>query len=509
MRDISYNSTKHDVTAKIAGILHSPGYLHFSPQLLNFNVRLFRDKRGMRKHSGSGVLTLPSLDVANRFLYEYGTPGRGSVIVGQRQIKFSPGRGEARPDVLESIRRFPYVDPRVLEEQERKDLEIRGKQVHIKTIQFGWDCRDSVFSIEWEAHLEDQSILYFDLDRREFRIRLQRQGYTFTVAIRVSQIDRLSAHKYLQDEPVILFFLFTPPAFESESNTFLPNIPLLNHLFGRPMESKKARQRLAALPINNHSRVAPYASLAMRLVCTSANDLREFRALGREAQFHRIQDFEYSVDRRSLFSAELLKELHDWHQKFDWCISYQIESLVRSMTVDVREMLDLIPDIQRINNKHGAKYTASMLRHFGARLKAMYWDYDEMEEEQTINGCFLLSAKEYAIHAKSQPLRPTDGSLFDSLHVIVTPTTMFLEGPFPERSNRVVRSYDPVHHDSFLRVSFVDEGRLQYRFDREVDGPGFIRSRVGALLLDGLTIAGRTFEFLAYSQSALKEHAVW
>jgi len=133
---------------------------------------------------------------------------------------------------------------------------------------------------------------------------------------------------------------------------------------------------------------------------------------------------------------------------------------------------------------------------------------DEVQAE-TIEECFLLAVKDFAGYARSPSLQPTDERLFNSFHVMMTPTSMFLEGPFPERSNTVVRCYDTVHHESFLRVSFVDEGRLRYQFDRDIDGPGFIRSRVDEFLLNGLTFAQREFQFLAYSQSALKEHSVW
>jgi hypothetical protein len=86
---------------------------------------------------------------------------------------------------------------------------------------------------------------------------------------------------------------------------------------------------------------------------------------------------------------------------------------------------------------------------------------------------------------------------------------MTLQGPFPEQSNRVIRRYDSTDHESFLRVTFRDDNDLQLRFDRDIDGPGFIRDRFGRFLKKGLSIAGRTFNFLAYSQSALKEHSVW
>jgi RNA-dependent RNA polymerase len=85
---------------------------------------------------------------------------------------------------------------------------------------------------------------------------------------------------------------------------------------------------------------------------------------------------------------------------------------------------------------------------------------------------------------------------------------MTLGGPYPERSNRVLRTY-AENHDAFIRVSFVEETELRYQQDREVDGPAFISRWVSPILHHGLTIAGRHFQFLAYSQSALKTHTVW
>ena len=55
----------------------------------------------------------------------------------------------------------------------------------------------------------------------------------------------------------------------------------------------------------------------------------------------------------------------------------------------------------------------------------------------------------------------------------------------------------------------MEEGRTQFRFDRDIDGRAFLEDRVGTLLRQGLYVAGRKFDFLAYSMSALKEHTVW
>lgn len=85
---------------------------------------------------------------------------------------------------------------------------------------------------------------------------------------------------------------------------------------------------------------------------------------------------------------------------------------------------------------------------------------------------------------------------------------MILEGPYATQSNRIIRQFQS-YEDHFVRVDFRDEDRLQFRWDRTVDGSIFVRERVGGILKNGFTLAGRHFEFLAYSSSALRTHAVW
>ena len=71
-----------------------------------------------------------------------------------------------------------------------------------------------------------------------------------------------------------------------------------------------------------------------------------------------------------------------------------------------------------------------------------------------------------------------------------------------------MRAY-PGFENNFVRVVFTDEANLKFRFDKDFDGPAFIRNRVGGILRQGLVVAARKFEFLAYSMSALRDHAVW
>ena len=79
---------------------------------------------------------------------------------------------------------------------------------------------------------------------------------------------------------------------------------------------------------------------------------------------------------------------------------------------------------------------------------------------------------------------------------------------YPIQSYRALRQYGN-HLNNFYRASFYGKHCLQYKWDREVDGSKFLQDRVGGTLKTGIILAGRHFEFLAYSSSALREHSVW
>ena len=489
MRNIHWGYDQIQVIIELGVILHGPYFSDLSPVPINFHVHLHTDKKRLRKHSGTGILTLPTTECGDHFLELYGSnPPSATLDLGGKIVMFKPSNRPSGPrsDVLKIITHLPYMDPRISEERKKRAAQLDATTIPISIIQFGWECRDQTFSIESEENCEGRCDLTFDSERRELRIKLQQYPDNYIIAMRYSNIDYITAHHYLHQEPIIFLSLYTPPTYERD---------------GKPL-----RQRLSYLPLPDHERVAPYASLAIRLVCSSLDGLLTFSKCSKTAQLHNIYDYEYPVARRELFSSDKLEKLQKWLRYFNWCVTFQIEALVRSLAVDIAEALELMLDVKQIVEAKGKEVAASMLRKFRSKAKHMSWNVDE---EVNLRECFLDLEKECDKPTTSSLLKPSEGSLCEAFHVMITPTTMFLDGPFPERSNRVIRMYEPRHQECFLRVSFADEARLQYRFDREVDGEGFIRSRVGPFLLQGLTIARREFRFLAYSQSALKEHAVW
>ncbi|KAG1889022.1 RNA-dependent RNA polymerase, partial [Suillus fuscotomentosus] len=97
--------------------------------------------------------------------------------------------------------------------------------------------------------------------------------------------------------------------------------------------------------------------------------------------------------------------------------------------------------------------------------------------------------------------------VYQSYHMILTPTRHILEGPLPDQSNSVLRKYN--NHECFLRVTFQDENRSKLRRDFESSINDLLKERYRPILLRGYRVAGRQFQFLGYSMSGLRDHSVW
>ncbi|KAF9547522.1 hypothetical protein EC957_008359 [Mortierella hygrophila] len=93
--------------------------------------------------------------------------------------------------------------------------------------------------------------------------------------------------------------------------------------------------------------------------------------------------------------------------------------------------------------------------------------------------------------------------------VIVTPTTMYLQPPTVETSNRIIRHYSHLS-DYFLRIEYSDEGNNKlWSRDASSNMNNAIFNRVFTTLTDGIKIGDRVYEFLAFSASQLRDNAAW
>ena len=488
MWGLSRSATKGDIIIEIAKVLHRDDYLGLWGQTpVNLEVQLHRDKRSGVGHSGSGRFTVAVPNVAYKFLNDYGGDFPSNTIqCHRRPVFFKPSNKGPRLDIIDKLLLTPYVDPHAEAEKQRRVAEAEANQIPIRQIEFGWECRDSVFSCEWEKFVDPLGYLIYHEDRREFRLDFE----TKSIALRSAQINWASCGMD-GSLPVICFNLESAPIFEE-----LISVP-------QPESSPFTRTRISSLD-PDHERVVAYASLAIRFVCYSRSSLEMFRALCKISPLGKASDDIYYKEYRRLFTLELMTQFESWLAQLEFEVAFQIEKIVRDAEVDFREIFTLREMVGDLIRSKGVKHAVGVLLSFHTTLKESTWDVNP----NYIRNLFLKAARGYVPETKSLADMAFEDT-FSCYHVSVTPTAMKFSGPFPERSNRVFRKY-PDRHSCFIRVTFEEETRLQLRFDREVDGATFVKKRYGAILREtGLNIAGRRHWFLAYSQSALKEHSVW
>ena len=500
--DVDFRATLKDVKYVFANVLHSPSFLPQSAPPWNFHVSLFPPKknRSVQPHGGCGIVTVPQEDLGHRLLRSFGGNIRLSVL--GRRIKLKPGKGTPRDTILEKIRHEPYLSPEVQQRREEIEQSFLQNAVGIHTVQLGWETRREVFSVEWEKCVPGDCHLVFDNSRREIRMKIKDQpGIVRTIAVHWSQVSwsATGCTDETDPTPTIFLSLFSPPVFDIELSHDILGV------LGLQSPNSVKRQRLLELYPDDADlkRVLPYATLCIRLLCPRSVDLKTFKRLCKIARIPAPKDFAYQAEKLALFSETRLEEYRQWTSTLDWPVAFQLEALLRGRVADTKEVLSIRHIIDNMVEQEGTNYTANFLRSLADDTFFEVQGHDEGAFEATIE----QYAENFSWSQSPQPRNPKDG-IFNCLHVYISPTSMKLGGPFPERSNRVLRTYAD-NHDSFIRVSFAEENDSRYQHDREIDGEAFIRLWVSPLLRDGITVAGRNFNFLAYSQSALKSHTVW
>ncbi|PIA33208.1 hypothetical protein AQUCO_04200156v1, partial [Aquilegia coerulea] len=116
--------------------------------------------------------------------------------------------------------------------------------------------------------------------------------------------------------------------------------------------------------------------------------------------------------------------------------------------------------------------------------------------------------------SRRRPAISLDDGLVYVRRVQVTPTKVYYCGPEINVSNRVLRHFHE-YIDNFIRVSFVDEDWEKMRSTdlcprAQSNKPHTtLYDRVLSTLCNGVVIANKKFDFLAFSSSQLRENSVW
>lgn len=271
-------------------------------------------------------------------------------------------------------------------------------------------------------------------------------------------------------------------------------------------DSKRYKHRITSLH-PSHIPVAPYAPhLRILLYNDHACDIVDkfynmCLTAGLSSKTIVLFKHPYILEatKQEFYSGRKFHALRKELKAFPWPVAFQLESFLCNGLLHAQDVSYLLPEVRKLCKLHPkaeAIYVAELLRRYHEALQLRPGSESPQRCLQKVRSKFVFR------ESLSSP------GNFLCCHVTFTPTRMLLEGPYATQSNRIIRQYKDFPHQ-FLRVDFRDEDRLAYRWEKQVDGRSFLESRVGGILKGGFEIAGRPFEFLAYSSSALREHAVW
>jgi RNA-dependent RNA polymerase len=176
-----------DVTRVIALVVHSDEFAprrqdpHAVDRPMNFRVQLNLSKAGGVGNDGTGTLTLPTVEAANKFLKWV---NESPIKIAGKKVKFFRSRS-ARPYVALTLDKTPYVNPDLEEEHQKKVWELQDL-LRVDAVQFGFFYRPKypsndreplsprAFSIEWEHSYVTESIgwLAFEYDHKLIRLKV-------------------------------------------------------------------------------------------------------------------------------------------------------------------------------------------------------------------------------------------------------------------------------------------------------------------------------------------------
>ncbi|KAF9227760.1 RdRP-domain-containing protein [Gyrodon lividus] len=509
IRNIHFGADAWEVTKAIAQVLHKcPGPFVAGPneRLPNFNVRLNMSQAGGVQNDGSGAFT-----VVHKLGLKFQRLNKNheiSVTVRDKRLKFTPNGNYVSNGLALELEKAPFIDPDIAKDRQWRvdslDEPFLVAHVQIGTFYRPKNARPQdprAFSVEWDQDLRQHSLawLFFEYEYKSLRVRIgdpmQEQTF-YNVILQFASINKMAmGHDF--GNPYICFDLLTPPVIQKEEI-----FRALDDTRGKP---DKYRHRVGSLN-PGHAIVAPYAH-HLRIVLYDDGDRYKGDVLEKFEKFCKtsllrppIQGVAIDASHQGYFTRKALNEIGLWLRSpalaSNWRVVFQIEALLHNGAANTVEIKELRPRVEELIRCH-QDVAGDVMRYFAEAAA-------RRPPGQPIEKCFEMTLRKKLNRPRPTPPR----GRFFCHHVTFTPTRLLLEGPVVTQSNRVIRTYEG-YEDHFMRADFRDEDRLQYRWDRNVDGASYLQERVGALLKEGFDLAGRHFEFLGYSSSALREHAVW
>ncbi|KAE8266717.1 hypothetical protein A4X09_0g5627 [Tilletia walkeri] len=344
----------------------------------------------------------------------------------------------------------------------------------------------------------DNAYLHIDLDHRKLQISLY--------DIETFVTDGLPPGRCYITLRALPNFLESP-----QVNNIGHDLDALSSMFGGNFfidEMMSKRTRTSALS-DKHAVVSPFCWVYALEYIDMAECARFFKRNERRLGVPTMMMPSRNVG-PAPFSPNMLKEVNDWIRQLDFQLAFQLEAWMYNRYILPEEILELKPNIELLSKEHGSKAVAMAIKDLSSSIPYR----DAFEGLEAASRCDVEEIKRRLLrhfHSTSRLrfVREKHNTGVEVHAITVTPTAIYYEGPNVDPGNRIIRQY-PGHEDNYLRVRFADESQQRICFQSGVDVRSkILLGRFKSVLNEGITIAGRNFDFLAFSSSALREHSTW
>ncbi|CAI2166599.1 4586_t:CDS:2 [Funneliformis geosporum] len=223
-----------------------------------------------------------------------------------------------------------------------------------------------------------------------------------------------------------------------------------------------------------------------------------------------IPQYSIKVIDKPIYSKEYLED--SAFQVLPFRICYKLESLISQGTLTFCEIRESNM-LERLSHLILFEEQEIIAWHALNQISTKYWDpFDKKYQDRPIS-IFETAIKnfksEFTIWHPSNPnLKLTNNTHCAWVnHATITPTKIYFDGPNYEQSNRILRLYEDKI-DRFLRITFTEED-LDRMFVNKFDDVDIINLRIMYIMTNGFNVAGRHYEFLAFSSSQLQDTSCW
>lgn len=546
MRGIPLRTTEEDIGIAIARRIHRPPF-PTSP-LLNFHIDLFRPKKGSKFLNG--LLTLPDAPSGELFLKTF----PDGIPISTSKVLFSRNKNTPNVARITQVASTPWQDPEPL----RNEAEMRksaSAEIPLVTFAFGRLCRDGAFSPE--VRRDGESTVSCDIDNRRVRLSMGSRNRPSGLLSDALDFDWLSlessfaptlyaSYRTSQILALCLTDDETPQGNHSiilEANAF-PVLekrhPLLQLLGDREPPAQRVESISEGSPMH-------YVGRFLLLTFESHDNLRSFTRGCKLMHIHSPIRSSIKIVQRDLYSKNIQVQCQRVLRHLPYPLAFEVDKAIYSGTIDLTEVIELHSVLQKLWREKGED-AAPIFRWFVTRIQApSLQNLDRLSlidiqgefagmvqkkrknrrqrgkkknrlpitesvafEDPTLSDLLQLAAKVYTPETpRASPLIAPAPALYQSYHLILTPSSQILDGPLPDQSSSILRRFE--NNDCFIRVVFQDDNRMALRPDTimNISIKDLLRDRYRRALVNGIDIAGRHFEFLGYSMSGLKQHSVF